>query len=51
MPFNEIEDVISDIAFIFQWPRSELWATPLPELLDDWRRAVERYRAAHAAKS
>ncbi|ELC6382906.1 GpE family phage tail protein [Enterobacter asburiae] len=42
--------MIADIAAVFHWPRSELWATPIPELLDDRERAVERFRAMYATK-
>ncbi|MDK1707002.1 GpE family phage tail protein [Serratia marcescens] len=42
---------MADIAAIFHWSRSELWATPTPELLDWRERAVERFRAMYAAKS
>ena len=51
VPFVRVEDVIHDIAFIFHWSRSELWVMPLPELLDTWRGAVERFTAAYAANS
>ncbi|THD42164.1 GpE family phage tail protein [Enterobacteriaceae bacterium ML5] len=39
-----MEDVIADIAAIFHWPRSELEAMPVPELVDWQARAVERFR-------
>ncbi|MXF04480.1 GpE family phage tail protein [Escherichia coli] len=43
--------MIADIAFIFHWSFADLWALPLPELLDWWRRAIERFRMTHAAKT
>ncbi|OSK22890.1 phage tail protein, P2 GpE family [Escherichia coli M056] len=51
MPFNHVEDVIADIAFIFHWSPADLWAISLPELLDWRQRATERFRMAYATKT
>ncbi|MGP3146932.1 GpE family phage tail protein [Serratia bockelmannii] len=42
--------MIADIAAVFHWQRSELWAMPVPELLAERERAMTRFRAMYAAK-
>ncbi|WP_346082761.1 GpE family phage tail protein [Gibbsiella dentisursi] len=43
--------MIADIATVFHWPPSACWPMPVAELVGWHVRAVERFKAAHAAKS